>query len=121
MEAYLLPEGRCLPIVDNSLMAANLMEAAYCRGGLPMSVCPVCNGLHTVTKDCPRCGRQMYDAGLLQDYYDCYSAFLEQSLYEDGYRAYSHDYCVHLFACPHCHYDTDLRFRRLEQDELPGG
>ena len=55
-----------------------------------MPVCPVCNGLASVQKICPRCGRMMFDAGLLQDYYDNYSAYLEQDLYEDGYRCYNH-------------------------------
>jgi len=80
-----------------------------------MSVCPVCNGLTTVNKSCPICAHPMYDAGVIQDFYDDYSAFLEQGIYEDGYRSYSHDYCVHLFACPYCHFDTNIRFRRLDE------
>lgn len=79
-----------------------------------MPVCPVCNGLAPVQKTCPRCGRTMFDAGLLQDYYDSYSAYLEQDLYEDGYRCYNQTVCVHLFTCPGCHYDVDVAFQRLD-------
>ncbi|MDI9447024.1 MAG: hypothetical protein QM303_00155 [Bacillota bacterium] len=78
-----------------------------------LPVCPVCNGLASVQKICPQCGRTMFDAGLLQDYYDNYSAYLEQDLYEDGYRCYDQDTCVHLFACPCCHYDMNVAFKRL--------
>ena len=79
-----------------------------------LPVCPVCNGLTPVQKSCPRCGRTMFDAGLLQDFYDSYSAYLEQDLYEDGYRCYNHATCVHLFACPCCHYDVDVAFKRQD-------
>jgi len=79
-----------------------------------MAVCPVCNGLANIDKNCPICSSIMYDAGIIQDYYDSYSAFLEQEIYEDGYRFNDHDYCVHLFACPNCHFDTSIRFRRLD-------
>lgn len=83
-----------------------------------MPVCPVCNSLAAVEKDCPFCGRRMYDAGLIQDYYDDYSSYLPQEVYEDGYRCYDALHCVHLFACPGCHFDTCLRFERIEEDRL---
>jgi hypothetical protein len=60
----------------------------------------------------------MFDAGVIQDYYDGYSAYLEQELYEDGYRCYDHEICVHLIACPSCHFDLNIAFRRLEMEEL---
>ncbi len=83
-----------------------------------MPVCPVCNSLAAVGKECPRCGNTLRDAGLLQDYYDDYSAYLDQVVYEDGYRNYDEDYCVHLFYCPNCHFDVTLGFKRLEEDRL---
>lgn len=83
-----------------------------------MPVCPVCNGLASVEKNCPGCGASMLDAGLLQDFYDDYSAYLDQDIYEDGYRYYDDDYCVHLFACPRCHFDEYVKFKRLEEDRL---
>ena len=83
-----------------------------------MPVCPVCNGLAGADKKCPVCGRPMVDGGVLRDYYDNYSAYLEQDLYEDGYRCCDDSHCVHLFACPHCRYDTCLRFKRLAEEQL---
>ncbi|MDF9407350.1 hypothetical protein L7E55_03085 [Pelotomaculum isophthalicicum JI] len=83
-----------------------------------MSVCPACNSLAAINKNCPLCGCPMYDAGAIQDFYDNYSAFLEQEIYEDGYRSYSHDFCVHLFACPNCHFDINIKFRRLNKSLL---
>jgi len=73
-----------------------------------MPVCPLCNGLTAVRKKCPVCRGAMIDAGLLQDYYDNYSAYLDQDLYRDGYRSCDQAHCVHLLACPRCHFDTTL-------------
>lgn len=81
-------------------------------------VCPVCNGLAAVEKKCPACGEDMRDAGVIQDFYDDYSAYLEQDIYEDGYRFYDDDTCVHLFACPRCHYDTCIKFERVSGENL---
>ncbi|BAF59913.1 MAG: hypothetical protein HPY89_05650 [Pelotomaculum sp.] len=78
-----------------------------------MAVCPVCNGMTGVEKKCPECGREMLDAGVIQDYYDPYSAYLEQGIYEDGYGCNNGRHCVHLFACPECHYDARLVFKKL--------
>lgn len=80
-----------------------------------MSICPVCNSLATVGKSCPKCGDLMFDAGAIRDFYDNYSAYLEQDIYEDGYRCNDDGHCVHLFACPHCHFDTCLKFKRLDE------
>ncbi len=85
-----------------------------------MSVCPVCNGLTVEGKDCPLCGRPMFDAGLLQNYYDNYSAYLEQELYEDGYRNNDNNHCIHLFTCRNCHFDTYLKFRK-QDNGYPSG
>lgn len=81
-----------------------------------MPVCPICNGFTTLHENCPLCGQPLQDAGVIQDFYDDYSAYLEQDIYEDGYRHNNHAVCVHLFACPHCHFDTNISFRRLNQD-----
>lgn len=83
-----------------------------------MALCMLCNSLASVEKSCPMCGGPMVDAGLFQDYYDNYSAYLEQGIYEDGYRCYDESFCVHLFTCPQCHYDVSLRFKRIEEERL---
>lgn len=83
-----------------------------------MAVCPVCNSLTVVKMNCPNCGRQMTDAGKLQDYYDDYSPYLAQDIYQDGYDSNDSEHCVHLFACPYCHYDRRLTFRKEEGKQL---
>lgn len=88
------------------------------KGDYPMSVCMLCNGLTSIEKNCPQCGAIMVDAGLIQDYYDNYSAYLGQDVYEDGYRCHGGFCCVHLFTCPRCHYDVSLGFKRVEKEKL---
>ena len=83
-----------------------------------MALCMLCNSLASVEISCRKCGGPMVDAGLLQDYYDNYSAYLEQDIYEDGYRCYSESFCVHLFTCPRCHEDITLGFKRIEEERL---
>lgn len=83
-----------------------------------MAVCTVCNSMTAVRKECPNCGRQMVDAGKIQDYYDDYSPYLDQDIYQDGYDHSDSDQCVHLFACPNCHYDKRLAFSKEEGQQL---
>lgn len=83
-----------------------------------MTVCMLCNSLASVEKYCPECGGLMVDAGVIQDYYDNYSAYLGQDTYEDGYRCINEKYCVHLFTCPQCHYDVSLKFNKIEEERL---
>lgn len=83
-----------------------------------MAVCPVCNSLSTVEEKCPACGMLMQDAGIIQDYFDDYSAYLGQDTYEDGYRCNGESHCIHLFACPRCHTDVNLAFERVDETLL---
>ena len=79
-------------------------------------LCMLCNGLTSLEKRCPECGRHLIDAGLLQDYYDNYSAYLAQDIYADGYRCSSELFCVHLFACPQGHYVVTYKVKRVEEE-----
>lgn len=83
-----------------------------------MAVCMLCNSLASVEISCPECGSHMADSGVIQDYYDNYSAYLEQDIYEDGYRCISGSFCVHLFTCPGCHYDVSVKLKRIEEERL---
>lgn len=56
----------------------------------------------------------MVDAGKIQDYYDDYSPYLAQDIYQDGYDSNDSEQCVHLFACPNCHYDKRFTFQKEE-------
>ncbi len=66
-------------------------------------VCPICNGLTTVTAVCPRCGRRLADGGALENYYGPYSPYMDIDSLQHGF---PDTQCVHLLYCPACGYDT---------------
>lgn len=67
-----------------------------------MYICPACNGLTEITQKCITCGSEMSDAGVISDFYDSYSAYLDSSVYADGYREHGAEHCLHLVSCPGC-------------------
>lgn len=77
--------------------------------------CPLCNGLIEEKIFCPRCGKLMDDAGILEDYYGPYSPYENPDLYEPpGAReAEDRQVCVHLFSCPAGDGDQRVGFRRM--------
>lgn len=83
-----------------------------------MPVCLLCNSLASVEKKCPGCGASMLDTGLLQDFYDNYSAYLDRDIYEDGYMFNDEDYCIHLFYCPECQINVKLAVKKVDEDKL---
>jgi rubredoxin len=84
-----------------------------------MSICPVCNSLYEAEQTCASCGHTLVDAGTLQDFFDDSSAYLDRDIYEDD-RCNQNSYCVHLFACPHCHADKTMAFKRLDEKSVFG-
>jgi hypothetical protein len=60
-------------------------------------ICPLCNGLYTITYECPNCGRLLEDGGLLQNYLGPYSPYMESDIVGQ---------CTHLLYCADCHYDV---------------
>lgn len=55
-------------------------------------LCILCNRLYTLNICCPNCNEGVEDLGLLQDFYDNYSAYEDQKFYQDGYQGYTDDY-----------------------------
>ena len=82
-----------------------------------MALCPVCNSFIDIELNCPNCGRVLVDGGKLMDFYDSYSAYLAQEIYQDGYNYIDSGHCTHLFYCPACHYDHRLTFQKIEHYE----
>ncbi|MTI81784.1 MAG: hypothetical protein FH758_13080 [Firmicutes bacterium] len=80
--------------------------------------CLMCNHLVEITQPCPGCGSPMENEGLLQDFYDPYSPYLDQEIYEDDYKNYNHDFCVHVMRCPLCNTERCLAYKRLTEKEL---
>lgn len=64
--------------------------------------CLMCNGLVDISIPCNYCGGVLQDLGLLQDFYDPYSPYLDQKIYQDNYKQYNAHYCVHLLHCAGC-------------------
>ncbi|MDD2554581.1 MAG: hypothetical protein PHP51_08420 [Desulfotomaculaceae bacterium] len=60
----------------------------------------------------------MLDRGLLQDFYDNYSAYLDRNVYEDGYMFNDEDYCIHFFNCPKCQTSVNLAVKKVDEDRL---
>lgn len=83
-----------------------------------MSICPLCNSLCAVEKNCARCGHALFDAGVLYNFYDNYSAYLDRGVYEEGFPCHCGERCFHLFACPRCHADTIMSFKQLGENEV---
>ncbi|CCO06973.1 conserved hypothetical protein [Desulforamulus hydrothermalis Lam5 = DSM 18033] len=76
-------------------------------------LCVLCNQLFQLTASCPNCGNDLSDQGLIQDYYDSYSPYEDQTVFEDGYRGYTEECCVHLLACPCCRFREFRALKRL--------
>lgn len=65
-----------------------------------MRICPLCNGLAVISERCPHCGERLQDGGLLTDYADPYSPYVNQDTDKAGQSG-----CVHLLYCPQCGFD----------------
>ena len=64
-------------------------------------LCPICNGLQGLGKQCPNCNRLLVDGGKLQNYVGPYSPYMESRIGEQ---------CVHLLYCTDCGYDIRVAF-----------
>ncbi|KAB3529783.1 hypothetical protein F8154_14430 [Alkaliphilus pronyensis] len=76
------------------------------------SVCPICNCLYSYNIKCPKCGGAMKDYGVIQDYFDDYSPYLDRSITEeiDGVPK---DECMHIFYCEVCDWDHRVAIQRI--------
>ncbi|GAB6180464.1 hypothetical protein JCM14036_17830 [Desulfotomaculum defluvii] len=81
-------------------------------------LCALCNGLFTLTVSCPKCGEYLADSGLVQDFYDPYSAYLDQEIYEDGYKGYTEECCVHLLVCKNCGFKEYRPMKRFAEEDI---
>lgn len=74
--------------------------------------CTLCNHFEELNKKCPQCGSNMENLGLLQDYYDPYSPYLDQEIYQDNYKKNNNDLCVHLLHCDGCGFEDFYPYKR---------
>lgn len=80
--------------------------------------CLLCNHFLNITQPCSECGRPLENLGLLQDFYDPYSPYLDQEIYYDNYKNYNENYCVHIMRCNACDKESVHAFKRLTENEL---
>lgn len=66
-------------------------------------VCPICNALEGIYQECPLCGHQLIDGGVLQNYLGPYSPYMEGDTIPLNIDSNS---CIHLLYCPECNFDT---------------
>lgn len=73
-----------------------------------MSVCPLCNGLTTLSLSCPNCQTYLDDQGKISDYFDDYSSYLDidmTNMIDGAQESLEEAQCLHYFYCPDCHYE----------------
>ncbi|AQS59554.1 hypothetical protein B0537_10970 [Desulforamulus ferrireducens] len=83
-----------------------------------VAVCVLCNRLYTLNYLCPRCGDVLADQGLIQDFFDPYSSYEDQKIYEDGYQGYTEECCTHVLACGKCGWYEYKALHRLPEDVI---
>ncbi|WP_027351960.1 hypothetical protein [Desulfotomaculum nigrificans] len=81
-------------------------------------LCVMCNGLYNIIISCPNCGQIMQDLGLIQDYYGPYSAYEDQEIFEDGYKGYTEECCVHLLHCHACGWEEFRPMHRFTEAQV---
>ncbi|MFN2746892.1 MULTISPECIES: hypothetical protein [Bacillus] len=72
-------------------------------------MCPVCNGMLVVERNCPKCGGEMADAGRTTDFYGPYSPYMEYDSFLQKPRN-----CIHIFTCQDCTYDETVAIETTE-------
>lgn len=73
----------------------------------PETICPLCNGLESITMTCPQCGNMLEDYGPVSYLVYSYSPYylsLEEMKRDDGWIDQITDQCPHQFFCPNCNY-----------------
>lgn len=71
---------------------------------MPGTLCPLCNGLIELNRQCPRCGRELEDQGQAEVLYDPYSPYEDDALVPTlKSTAAPERWCWHVLACPFCH------------------
>lgn len=68
------------------------------------SLCPVCNGFHTLSAACPNCGGGGSDEGRLGDLYGPYSPYrsIDEIRMTNGYPDLRDRLCLHFATCRDC-------------------
>ncbi len=80
-----------------------------------MSCCPLCNGLSKVYLSCPICAEILEDSGIVENFFDPYSAYLGDEILDQN-DGVGKNQCVHLFSCPNCGHDCHCIIKHIDND-----
>jgi hypothetical protein len=70
-----------------------------------MGMCPICNGLKTLSLTCNKCQQKLIDYGKVMDYYEKYEAYMPIDLNKmsNGIdNDFEEELCAHYIICSHC-------------------
>ena len=73
-----------------------------------MAICPICNALEEIERECPKCRVRLKDGGKVSDYLDVYGHYNDEETVKmgDGYPNTAKDQiCPSLMVCHECGYD----------------
>jgi hypothetical protein len=76
-----------------------------------MSMCPLCNGIQSVSVTCEICNNAMDEKGRLMDYFDDYSAYLDidgMKLFDGIENDLHKQQCPHVFYCSNCQVEKTI-------------
>ena len=68
-------------------------------------MCPLCNALKEVNRNCPTCNTKLEDSGKVSDFLDPYGHYNDEETVKmgDGYPDTAKDQiCPHLLTCKSC-------------------
>lgn len=71
------------------------------------TLCPICNGLHTLEAICDACSINMEDHGRLEQLYGPYSPYreIDHIKLTNGYADVYEQQCIHVGICPNCSFN----------------
>lgn len=82
-------------------------------------VCPVCNGLTTLTSACAYCQAQMLDYGQQQNFLDPYAPFEEDELLHQSQTSVYEGYCHHFAYCSRCDRLASVKVKLIPGSATP--
>ena len=74
-------------------------------GKIMKKICPVCNSLESNICNCEKCSAIMNDKGIIQEFYDDYTANME---IDD-----KDQFCVHIYQCSNCGFYERIKVNKI--------
>lgn len=83
-------------------------------------LCPICNGLASLSQACPQCYTPLADAGRLYDFYGDYSPYreIDDAKWDNGYPDREKHLCLHTGWCSTCQLAQTVAIQEWTPDML---